>query len=198
MIGTINLRGKPTVLSGTRDTAALALGIVGLVAAGPLMVLFPDAVARQLQSPFLIWAILLLLYTIVAGLISLLQAPSLVVYNVSSERIRPMLGSLLDKLDGECRWAGECVALPGLGIQFSLNDSVTSCNVVLKSVGTKQSHSGWKKMERELRKELRLVPTPVTVRGVGIFSLGTSLVLSLGISLLQNYDTVVRSLNKFF
>ena len=41
MVGLINLSGWPFVTTGTRDTAALGIGIIGLVIAGPMELFFP-------------------------------------------------------------------------------------------------------------------------------------------------------------
>ena len=50
LLGGLNLRRRPTVVSGGIDLAALACGIVGLAAIGPLELFLPEAVGSVIPS----------------------------------------------------------------------------------------------------------------------------------------------------
>ena len=91
VIGMLQLSRRPFVTSGGRDQAALAVGISGLVVAGPFELFMPDAPARQFGG--FIWILLLALYGLGCTLAILLSRPRIVVYNVRGDDLRiPVLG----------------------------------------------------------------------------------------------------------
>ena len=69
--------------------AALAIGISGLMIAGPLELFLPESIAAVVGG--WVWLPLLTLYALVITLLLLLARPRLIVYNISPDHLRPIL-----------------------------------------------------------------------------------------------------------
>jgi hypothetical protein len=152
-IAAVNLRRRPTIVSGMRDMAALGLTMVGLIMVGPMELCFPESAALHLLRS-LVWIPLLALYGLCVVLVLLTMRPRLVVYNVSVEEVRRALADVVAGLDAEARWAGDSLSLPRLGVQLHL-DSAGMRNVSLVSSGPHQNYVGWHKLHRGLAASLR-------------------------------------------
>lgn len=152
MLAGFNFTRRPVVVSGTRDLAALGLGIVGLLVVGPIELLLP-----QLPSEITgyAWLVILLIYALSLTLGVLLLPPRIVVYNASLDQIRPVLSEVVNELDSDARWAGGSAALPNLRVEFHLDDHPSVRNVSLIASSSRQSFSGWRTLEKALRKRLR-------------------------------------------
>ncbi len=148
VIGTLNLARRPLLVSGTRDAATLGLALSGLVIVGPMELFLPEAAAGQ-YGPY-VWVLLLTCYTVCLVLLLLLLRPRLVIYNMSIDRLRPILAELVERLDPEARWAGDSLALPALGVQLHLDPTVGMRNVSLVAAGSRQNYLGWHRLEEEL------------------------------------------------
>jgi hypothetical protein len=129
LIGALNLAGRPLIVSGTRDMAALGLAVSGFVIVGPLELCLPDAAAVRF-GPY-VWVLLLVFYALCLILALLLLRPRLVIYNVSADQLRAVLADLTDQLDSDARWAGDALALPRLGVQLHLDNVPLTRNVSL-------------------------------------------------------------------
>ena len=92
-----NLRRRPVMLTGARDSALLGVAVSGFVAAGPMELFMPEAAAMRFHS--YIWAMLAVLYLLSLTLVVLLMRPRLVVYNIDAEKIRPLLTETAAQLD---------------------------------------------------------------------------------------------------
>jgi hypothetical protein len=161
LLGLINLSGGPFVTTGGRDAAALGIGLAGMAIAGPMEMFMPHAAASRFGM--WVWLMLLIFYSLCVSLAILLMRPRIVVYNVGSEQMRVVLGSLVTKLDREARWAGDSVALPTIGVHLHIEPFAAMRNVQLVSTGGEQSFEGWRLLEKELRahfKSLRTTPNP--------------------------------------
>ena len=119
LLGTIGLSRRPLLVSGVRDAATLALALSGLVVIGPMELFFPFAAAGRFGSH--VWLLLLSLYVMCVILWLLMLRPRLVIYNISADKLRPILAEAVNSLDAEARWAGESLALPALGVQLYVN-----------------------------------------------------------------------------
>ena len=137
----------------------------------------------------------MLLYSLCLSLAVLLLRPRLVVYNVRLEDLRPRLAFLVGQLDPEARWAGDCVTLPKLRIQLSVEYQPWTRTVQLISAGNRQDPLGWKQLEKGLKRDMREVksqPLPV-----GYAFLGLALALSVGAALWMAFErqTVLEGLS---
>ena len=78
-------------------------------------------------------------------LVVLVARPRLVVYNISTEELHPVLAEAAARLDPDSRWAGNSLALPNLGVQLHLESFDMMRNVSLVSSGSRQNLDGWRR-----------------------------------------------------
>lgn len=149
LIGAVNLMRHPLLVSAARDTAALALAVVGLVIAGPMELFFP--LSASLLFGRYVWLLLIALYVLAVVSLLLAMRPRLVVYNISYQVLRPVLADVAVALDGDARWAGDNLLLPNLGVQLHVEAWPLLRNVSLVSTGARQDPAGWQRLERALR-----------------------------------------------
>ena len=167
LIGWLNLSKRPFVTSGARDVLALAVSLAGLVAIGPIELFMPEQ-AAALMGPK-IWIPLILLYLLVASLISMVMKPRIIVYNMSADEIRPIVGSVVSDLDQDSRWAGDSVCLPKLQIQFYLQTHPAMRNVQIVATNGEQNLTSWKMLESHLQKAMGGVSVSMNPRAVLFF-----------------------------
>lgn len=174
LLGLVNLSSRSLVTSGGRDLAALALGISGLVIVGPMELFFPE-LATELFGPY-VWLLLLGMYALVVALLTLVLRPRVVIYNMTVEQLRPSLANVVQELDPDARWAGECLVLPRLGVQLHVEPFLAMRNVQLVSSGPHQSFAGWRRLERALVQTLRGTPSPPNPYGFSLVFFGLLMV----------------------
>ena len=195
LIGAINLARRPLLVSGTRDAAALGLALSGLLLIGPVDLFFPDAIAMHVI--LLVRLLLVGFYVMCLMLVLLLLRPRLVIYNISVDQLRPVLGDLVDKLDREARWAGDSLVLPGLGVQLHLESFPLLRNVSLSAVSAKQNYLGWRQLEVSLRTALEKVEGVRNRKGAAILlGVGSLLVVWLVGGIANDPTAVAQSLLK--
>jgi len=170
VLGAVNLSSRPHVTTGARDAAALAIGISGLVVAGP-MELFLIEQAAVVYGGW-IWAIMLAAYALAALLIILLMRPRLIIYNMTLEQLRPVLASVVARLDSDARWAGDGLVMPQLGVQLTVEAVNVTKNVQLVSAGLEQSVQGWHRLEVELAAGLHKSRSPANSYGFSLLTFG--------------------------
>ena len=177
LLAIVNLRRRPLVVHGGSDFAVLGAAIAGLVFVGPIELFRPEAAVAEYGN--YVWLVLLLFYGLWIALITLLSRPRLVVYNISSEELHPILAAAASELDDQARWAGDSLALPGLGVQLHLDGFAVMRNVSLISSGSRQNLDGWKQLADKLGEKLQPVrvesnPRAVTFTLVAVLLLITS------------------------
>ena len=182
LLGGIHLARRPFVASGTRDTAGLGLAVAGLVAVGPVELFFPHAAAAYFGA--FVWVFLMAFYALCLVLLLLLLRPRVVIYNVSTDELRPIVADLVPQLDADARWAGDGLILPGMGVQLHMESLPLLRNVVLVATGARQNYLGWKRLETALRTALAAAEVPRNVRaarilGAALLGAGTLLALVL-------------------
>lgn len=165
LLALVNLRRRPFVTSGGSDLAALGVALSGLAFVGPLELFRPEAATAEFGN--YIWPIMLMFYWLWVLLAVLLARPRLVVYNVSSEELHPVLAEAAARIDAESRWAGNSLSLPSLGVQLHLESFDLMRNVSLVASGSRQNLDGWRQLARELVTALRPVRVKPNPRGVG-------------------------------
>jgi hypothetical protein len=195
LLGAINLARRPVIFSGGRDTAALGLAVSGLVFVGPMALLFPEDVAVHFgpSGTRYLWLLLAGLYVLCLIMLLLVQRPRLIIYNVSVDHLRPILAEIVARIDPDARWAGDCLFLPGLGVQLHLDSLGWMRNVSLVSSGPKQDHQGWSRLKGELAVALRGVESPRNAAGVILLNLGIVIVLVLAWAVIRDRQAVVRT-----
>ena len=167
LLGVVNLARRPLVVSGGRDAAALGLAVSGLVFIGPMALLFPEGVAAHFgpAGTKYLWLMFIALLAICLIMVLLILRPRLIIYNISADQFRPILAEVVERMDPEARWAGDCLFLPGLGVQLHLESFGWMRNVSLVSSGPKQDYQGWSRLEAELAAALRSIEVPWNLAG---------------------------------
>lgn len=192
LLGVINLSRRPLLVSGARDAASLAAAVSGLVVLGPLELIFPVE-TEIFYGPF-VWLLLLGLYVMCMLLGLLMLRPRLVIYNISADKLRPILADVVDRLDTNARWAGDSLTLPGLGVQLYIDGFSVLRNISLTAAGGSQNHLGWKRMESALDTALSHEQVARNPRGIALIGIGVLLILVVVASIAQNPQGISQSL----
>ncbi|MBL9125076.1 MAG: hypothetical protein JNG90_15670 [Planctomycetaceae bacterium] len=148
LLGLINLARRPLVTTGGRDTAALAVGVGGLIVVGPMELFLPAEAVGNFGT--FVWVLLLAFYVLSVTLVVLIQRPRLVIYNVSADVLRPILAEVTAALDPEVRWAGGSVVMPSLGVELHMEAFPPLRNLSLVASHDEQNIEGWQRLSRSL------------------------------------------------
>jgi hypothetical protein len=192
LLGMVNLSRRPLLVSGVRDAAALALAVSGLVVVGPIELFFPFEAAVRFGPH--VWLLLMALYAMGMVLVLLLLRPRLVIYNLSADKLRPILAEVVDRLDPDARWAGDSLVLPGLGVQLYLDNFVALRSTSLCSAGGNQSQQGWRRLETALGGALGREEVARNLRGLILLGVGLLIVAGIVMAIAQNPQAVAQSL----
>jgi len=191
MLGLLNLRRRPFVTTGARDIAALGVGVVGLMIAGPMQLFFPESAASQFGA--WVWLMLLVFYGLCISLIVLLMRSRIVIYNVSMENLRPALTLVAMEMDRKSRWVGDSLIIPSAGIHLHAEPVRWLRNVQLTAVGHNQSQDGWMTLEVELGKALEKIPVGVNLVGIPFISISVLLATVTVLWMLNDQASVAAS-----
>jgi hypothetical protein len=192
LLGTINLSRRPLLVTGGRDAFALGLAISGLVMIGPVELFFPTMAASAYGA--VVWGLLAGLYGLCLTLLVLILRPRLVIYNISSEELRPILAQLMVEMDPEARWAGDSIVLPTLGIQMRMEMVTSMRNVSLVSNEPRQESLCWRRLEQELGTALREVEVARNPRAVSLVLAGLLLAGSIVYVVTRDPQAVAHAL----
>ena len=195
LLGVVNLARRPLVVSGGRDTAALGLAISGLVFVGPMSLLFPESVAAHFgpSGTKYLWLMFIGMFAVCLIMVLLTLRPRLVIYNISVDQLRPILAEVVERMDPDARWAGDCLYLPGLGVQLHLENFGLMRNVSLVSSGPKQDYQGWSRLEAELATALRPVEVPWNFNGLVMLSAANVMVIGLAWAIIRDPQAIART-----
>ena len=170
ILGVINLRRRPLLVSGALDAAGLAMAVAGFVVVGPMQLFLPEAAAVRFGA--YIWLLLLSFYGLCVTLYILVARPRLIVYNHSAEGVKALLTELAPRLDSESKWAGDSLLMPQLGVHMHLEPYSPMRNVSLVAAGERQSYSGWQRLQTELGTALRTAEVAPNPRGFTFLACG--------------------------
>ena len=151
----------------------LAIGLGGLVLAGPGRLLIPlNVLTFWGNFAWLLWAAF---YLIVAQIVIWKLQRRIVVYNFSVAEMVPKLWETVQSLDATATWVGNSMALPKCGVQFYWEAAPKSRNIVLVAAGPNQSVTGWQQLETATDLAFRTISVK---RGpISLFFLLASIVL---------------------
>lgn len=195
LLGGINLRRRPYVLSGARESLLVGIALFGLAVVGPLQLFFPQQAANQFGR--YIWPLLITFYLLVVFLWILLGRPRLIVYNISSAQLRAVLSETAIKLDPDARWAGDSLALPQMNVQLHLDVFDWMRNVTLVSTGGDQSYTNWRRLEGALRASLSEITVPRNPRGYSFMLVGVMLIATLAAKVVKDSEAIAQGLIDF-
>lgn len=196
MLALVNARRRPFLTSGGSDLAALGVAISGLVFVGPLELFRPEAATREFGN--YIWLFMLSLYWLGLVLILLLARPRQVIYNTSSEELRPVLAETASRLDSEARWAGNHLTLPTLDVHLHLDSLDIMRNVSLVSTGSQQNIDGWRRLAGELRRSLAAVRTRRSPRVIALLAVSLALLVVSVSQMLNRPEETLQAMNEVF
>lgn len=191
LVGLINLRRRPVLVAGANDLAVLGTALSGLVFVGPIELFRPEHATVQLGA--YVWGLLLGLYWLAISLASMVMRPSLVVYNISLEELRPALADAVAQVDPSGRWAGDNLVLPRLGVQLHLDSFASMRNASLVSSGGQQDLIGWYRLRRALGRSLAAIRVAPNPRGVGMVVAALLLMLMSVVQLTAAPAAVARA-----
>jgi hypothetical protein len=194
LLGLLNLRRRAFVTTGARDSAALAIGIVGLMMIGPMKLFFPEGAASRFG--LLVWVMLLVFYGLCVSLSVLLMRSRIVIYNISMEHLRPVLTNLARRLDPKSRWMGDALWLPGEKVHLHVEPIDWLRNIELTAGGNQQSYESWRKLQSELDEALKRLPVEPNLIGIPLIGIATSLALGSIVWMLSDSKSVVSSLRE--
>lgn len=193
VLGSINLLPRPLVTTGTRDAIALALAISGLVIAGPMELFLVEAAVAQYGG--WIWVMMIGCYALMALLVALMLRPRLVIYNVTSEQLLPVLEEVLARLDPQVRWVGGSIVSQHLGVELHLEPHAVTKNIQLVSTGGGQSLAGWRLLEKNLAASLSGTAGAPNPWGASLISIGLLIAGFVTWMLADDPAAVERALN---
>jgi hypothetical protein len=192
LLGTINFSRRPLLISGGRDAAALALAITGMLIVGPFELFLPQASVLRYGS--YVWVMVLTFYGLSVAMGILMLHPRLIIYNISADKLRPILAEVVARLDSDARWAGDSLVLPNLEVQLSIDNFRTMRNVSLKSVGGNQDLHGWRLLEQGLAGALSQETVPRNPRGLSLFFAGLLILGGLGATIARDPQAITQSI----
>jgi hypothetical protein len=192
LLGMINMSRRPLMVSGGRDAAALALAITGMLIVGPFDLFLPLASVMH-YGPY-VWVMVLTFYCLCVAMGILMLHPRLVIYNISADKLRPILAEVVAGLDADARWAGDSLVLPNLQVQLSVDNFRTMRNVSLKSVGGNQDLHGWRRLEHGLAEALSQETVSRNPRGLSLFFAGLLILAGLGMVIARNPQAITQSI----
>jgi hypothetical protein len=192
LLGSINFSRRPLLVSGGRDAAALALAITGMLIVGPFELFLPQASVLR-YGPY-VWVMILTFYGLCVAMGILMLHPRLVIYNISADKLRPILAEVVARLDSDARWAGDSLVLPNLEVQLSIDNFRTMRNVSLKSVGGNQDLHGWRLLEQGLAGALSQETVSRNLRGLSLFFAGVLILGGLGATIARDPQAITQSI----
>jgi len=192
LLGMINLSRRPLMVSGGRDAAALALAMTGMLIVGPFDLFLPQASLMH-YGPYA-WVMVLTFYGLCVAMGILMLHPRLVIYNISADKLRPILAEVVAGLDSDARWAGDCLVLPNLAVQLSVDNFRIMRNVSLKSVGGSQDLHGWRRLEQGLAGTLSQETVSRNPRGLSLFFAGLLILGGLAMVISRDPQAITQSI----
>ncbi len=196
LLGILNLRGMPFVTTGARDTAALAIGIIGFMVIGPMKLFFPEAAATRFGV--YIWLMLIVFYGLCVSLGVLLMRARIVIYNISMEHLRPILTGVAMRLDKKSRWSGDSLWLPEQKVHLHVEPVEWLRNIQLTAGGNHQSYEGWQALEKELSAALKKTPIAPNMIGLPLLLVSGALALGAAIWMLTDKQAVAQALEEIW
>ncbi len=194
LIGMVCLQRRPFVTTGARDAAAIGIAIMGFVIVGPMELFFPEQAAGRF-GPY-VWLLLIAFYGLCVSLVVLLMRPRLIVYNLSPEKLRPVLASAALELDPKSRWNGDSLSMPSLDVHLHLEGNSWLSNAQLVSVGERQRFESWRALEKKLREQLKEIKSETVVFGVSLITVSVLLAAAAVLWILAQPNDVVDALTE--
>lgn len=146
----LHMRRKPTVVTSGQEVLFLGFAISGFAMIGPMELFFPTASYAALGE--WVWLLLAALYFFLILLASMLSRSSLTVVGLGPDGLQKAVGDALASEGLDCRWLGDQLEVPELGIRAIVESSYGFRETShLSPCGYKQNAMGWYQLEKLLR-----------------------------------------------
>jgi hypothetical protein len=185
-------RRRPTLVTGRRDAFALVVATLGALFIGPLQIL--PGFSAWIAWGSSVW--LLVAAFVVFVMIAVLPRlrPRFVVYNTTLESLRKTLSATAIELDLDARWSGDTMNMPGLGVEFYLDDSPRGRVTSIVAIGRELSPSGWTRLRDALDVALATAPPPPRRLWFPFLALATAILITDGWFFVNCYEQIVESI----
>ena len=159
LMGMLNLSRRSFLVSGTRDAAALALAVSGLLIVGPVELFFPEkrtgppATLGRSAADRILYR---LVWTLAGpGALDAAAAIGHLQHRRRSVATHPGRDGRAARHGGSL--GRRQLGMPGLGVELHVDNHAAMRNVSLVSLGPHQDYAGWRRLERELAAALAQV-----------------------------------------
>lgn len=179
LLGTIRLVARPLVTTGTRDGAAVALAISGLVVVGPIQlfspIFFPTAAVSVLG--WWVWVLWAFLYFFCATLVLFSVPQRIVIYGMRPADIFEPLEAAARLIDPSTTSDPERmqVALEQRRVRLRIEPLGGTDAVAIEAFEKHLHPEFWNHLLRELRERTATMRRPPSRGGVGMFVAGALL-----------------------
>lgn len=196
LLGLVNLRRRPLLVTGAGDVATLGAALTGLAFIGPIALFRPEEATVELGD--YIWLFLLAFYWLWLTLIVMVCRPRLVIYNLTAEELRPVLSQAARQIDATCRWAGEGLTLPRIGVHVHIDSFSWMRNTSLVASGGQQDLAGWRRLTKAVERAIRRVETPPNRWGPVLLVAGGGLLATAVVRMAADPPAVAIALRQLF
>ena len=141
-----------------------------------------------------VWLLLLALYVMCVVLWLLLLRPRLVIYNISADKLRPILADVVGQFDGDARWAGDSLAIPGLGVQLYIDNFAPLRQRIADFRRRQPEPRGLAAAGSGLRTALAREEVARNPRGLSLIVAGLLCIAGIVLAIAHNPEAVARSL----
>jgi hypothetical protein len=152
LLALVRMQGSCLVTSGGRDVVALAIGISGLVAIGPLQLFFPPVIAAGMSLR--VTAALLLFYALCVILLILLSRPRLVIYNADLDQVRSAVHRAADSVLPGSERSPDGVYFPPADLRLRIEGSTRSRAWQIVAWGPTLRPTIWRAFRMAVAREL--------------------------------------------
>ncbi len=168
VFGGFRILGRPLVMTGSREIAALGGAIAGFMAVGPAQLFFPAAAGALFG--WKVWLMLAAFYVLCVALIALTTRARICVYGMMADEVFPHVTNALRVLDDdvEVDRVKQQFFFPKHGLRLRLESHAGIDHVALVAFEPNVSAAFWLRLRAALRQELRPVRTAVGTRGIGM------------------------------
>lgn len=182
-LGLVNLSPKPQIFTGTVDSAALSIGVSGLVVAGPMQLLLPHVAMVRFGDN--VWYPMVLLYLFSVTWLLLLSRQRLIVYNIQTDVFQRLLETVIARNNWSAYQSENILRITEIGVDLEILSIKEMKNVTLRPGRSEQSSSGWQRLRKELSSVLEKQPS--CHRGLGAMLLFFGLMVgSIGCAYLRS------------
>jgi len=175
LLGTLRCLRRPLVTSGSRDLAAVAVAVSGLIVMGPLHLFFPSTAAAQLG--WLVWLVLGMLYVLFVALILFSLRPSIVAYGIRIPQGLPLLLRAARHIDPAAISLPESsqVVLPTVDVRLRIEPLGITDAVQIEAFERNLQPRFWRSLLAHVRSEAIAEKSAISVGGLSMFLFGSVL-----------------------